>query len=133
MADADTEGDAVRFSRADLTLMRRAARQGWGVPDAVQNQALWYLAKALADEVPGKGKDRLKLTAIRLLVQMDRADQLAKRDEEPDKVTAAEAIEGMEAAGVAYDAGRTEGGDSSRAEEVPGPAGPVQLDDPGAG
>lgn len=64
-------GDCVRWSRADLALARRAARERWGVPDALRTEALYQAAKVLADV---ETSHRDKLAAMKLLLEADRQD-----------------------------------------------------------
>lgn len=74
-----------RYTRADMVLMRRAERQGWGVPEELKVDALTQAARIMAT-----GNTRERLSAIKLLVAMDRVDQMAKVSETelPDSVRA---------------------------------------------
>lgn len=75
MSDADHnaggQGECVRLSRSDLLLLRRAARQDWGVPDVARNEAIYQALKILSDP---KAKDRAKVAAMKTLVSFDLAD-----------------------------------------------------------
>lgn len=64
--------DATRLSRTDMMLRRRAARERWGVPDAVKNETIYQATKILADPDAG---EREKLAAMRVLATFDRVDQ----------------------------------------------------------
>lgn len=68
------QGDCVRFGRADLRLMRRAARERWGVPDDLKNEGIFQAAKFLAS-----GQPELVFAALKFLLAADRADILADR------------------------------------------------------
>jgi hypothetical protein len=86
-AESETEPppDATRWSRADLTLARRAARERWGVPDALRTEALFQCARILADPLSDA---RHALAAGRLLATLTRCDQLDDRlDLERARVT----------------------------------------------
>jgi hypothetical protein len=68
------QGDCARFGRADLRLMRRAARQGWGVPDDLKNEGVFQAARFLAS-----GHPELVFAALKFLLAADKADLAAGR------------------------------------------------------
>ena len=71
-------GDHWSFTRSDLALLRRAARENWGVPDRFKTEALYQVAKILASDDPDL-EPRVKLAAIRLLAMFDRGDLAAAK------------------------------------------------------
>ena len=79
----DIQPEGVSFTRADLVLLRRATAANWGVPDAVKNEAIFQCAKILAPP----GKERLKLSAMRLLAALDRTDLMRARVQGPEPPT----------------------------------------------
>jgi hypothetical protein len=67
-----------QFSRSDLALLRRAARENWGTPDCMRTEALFQLAKIVA----GQAYDldtRHRIAAIKTLVAFDRNDLVAAK------------------------------------------------------
>jgi hypothetical protein len=61
--------DVAPLSRSDIVLLRRAAREGWGVPDTLRTEVIVEVRKILA-----AGNRRQKLAAAKLLLAMDQAD-----------------------------------------------------------
>ena len=73
---AETGGP--RWTRAEISLWRQAARGRWGVPDAVKDEAVYQLARILSAP---DASDREKLSAARTLALLDRLDQAEERHE----------------------------------------------------
>ena len=71
--DAAGQGNFVRISRDDLRLLRKAAREDWGVPGEVKNEAIYQALKILASP---QSSHRDRLAASKFLLQADRADSL---------------------------------------------------------
>ena len=71
---ASADLDLRPLSREEMTLLRRAARQRWGVPDPLMTEVLLQIQDVLAS-----GGRRNKLAAARLLVTLTRIDQLDER------------------------------------------------------
>ena len=64
--------DAARYSRADFALLRRAARERWGVPDPLRTEALYQAAKALTDP---EASHRDRIAVARFLLAADKSDR----------------------------------------------------------
>src|SRR4051812_8975165 len=69
--DATTDTEASPRPSDELTPLRRATRRRWGVPDALQTEALHQLTGLL--EAPTS--ERAKLSAVRTLAVLDQADE----------------------------------------------------------
>ena len=69
--EANAGRSPARLTRADLVLLRKAARERWGVPDQLKTEALFEAAKILTTAT----KDRTKLAAIKALIEFDKVDQ----------------------------------------------------------
>lgn len=67
----ETNEDCVRWSRADLALARRAARERWGVPDEMRTEALWQALRTLTDP---EASHRERYAASSLILQADKHD-----------------------------------------------------------
>jgi hypothetical protein len=67
--------ERASFTRAEFALMRRAARERWGVPTALQTEAIFQAAEILCGEFHST---RDKLSAMRFLIGADRSDVLAE-------------------------------------------------------
>ncbi len=70
--DEPRPGGPLRFTRADLGLARKAARERWGVPDGLKTEVLFAAARILADD---NATERAKMAASRLLLEADKVDQ----------------------------------------------------------
>jgi hypothetical protein len=67
-----------RWTRAEIALLRQAARGRWSIPDAVKEEAVYQLARILTAP---ETSDREKLSAARTLALLDRLDQAEERQE----------------------------------------------------
>jgi aminoglycoside phosphotransferase (APT) family kinase protein len=76
--DAGADPDAPRWSRADLALLRQAARGRWSVPDAVKGETLYQLTRLLTAP---QTSERARLSAARTLATLDQIDQTDERQE----------------------------------------------------
>jgi hypothetical protein len=59
-----------------MALLRKAARENWGVPEVVKNEGIYACYKVLIDPESGR---KAKMAAARVLEQADRNDLLAER------------------------------------------------------
>jgi hypothetical protein len=59
-----------------MILLRRAARQNWGVPDVCKNEGILACYAVLTDPESSR---KAKMAATRVLEQADRNDLLAER------------------------------------------------------
>ena len=101
------------LGRAEMLLLRRAARERWGVPDALKTESLSKLAAILED--PSSPR-RLRIAAIRTLADFDKVDRADEKlalerakferagPAEPE-VTAAAAVRSMQGAAARRAAG----------------------------
>ena len=69
--NAAGRGDCVRWSRADLALARRAARERWNVPDEIRTEVLWQAVKTLTDP---EADHRDRIAVGKLLLAADKHD-----------------------------------------------------------
>jgi hypothetical protein len=108
-----------------MQLLRKAARENWGVPSKVQTEAMLAMYAVISDPASGR---KAKLAAVRVLQQADRNDLLAERVKlmrlaqmgADTTVTLSVLVREMEADGNRHDH------DRSAPDENPGGAGPVQ-------
>jgi hypothetical protein len=121
--------ETLRLSRTDMALLRKAARERWGVPDPVKTEAIFQTAKILADPL---SSDRDRIAAARTMALLDRIDQADDRLNRQypgtaDVPDAAAIMKAMREAAERYEQRPgDEGSDRGGAEPVPDGPDPVQ-------
>ncbi len=91
-----------------MVLLRRAARENWGVPDVVKTEGLLACYQLIIDPETSR---KARMSAIRVLQQADRNDLLAERLKliklaqvgADTTLTLAELVRDMVKAGDGYD------------------------------
>jgi hypothetical protein len=63
---------APKPDRSELRLMRQAARNGWGVPDQLKNEAIYQTSEIMSST---RSNRYLRLAAVKTLTVMDKIDQ----------------------------------------------------------
>lgn len=123
------EGGAVTWRRSDLNLMRRAAREGWGVPDELKTESLLQAAKILTTSP----HERNKIAVMKFLAAVDlaerredRKDRDAGTGDAPDPIDPGLAEAALKALNGTPDEPHAGGGGA--AEEAPGGPGDAPRD-----